>query len=211
MRENLGMEYHKLQCEKTSICTYSRCSEKSNTGKSRYCVSHSNTVQTNIFRIGSDLRSTTFGLPLPTSRSPFLYRIYLSPNRYTESHIEIFSYRTWPPLYHCISELSPFRHRNFLSYTEFTYRHIEILYPIPSFSRIALDLRFTISGIPFPTLRSLSSTEFTFRCINILNPIPIFSRIVLDLRFTISAIPFPASRFPFLYRIYLSLYHANSF
>ena len=52
-------------------------------------------------------------------------------------------------------QLPPFQHRYPLSYTEFTFCHIEILNPIPRFSRIVLDLRFTISDIPFPTSISL--------------------------------------------------------
>ena len=44
----------------------------------------------------------------------------------------------------------PYQHRDLLSYTEFTFRLIDILNPISRFSRIVLDLRFTISAIPFP-------------------------------------------------------------
>ena len=114
MRENLGMEYHKLQCEKTSICTYSRCSEKFNTGKSRYCVS------------------------LPIRSRPIFFALDLTS-----------------ALLHLVF---PYQHRDLLSYTEFTFRLIDILNPISRFSRIVLDLRFTIAYRSYP----LSGIEISF-------------------------------------------------
>ena len=58
-----------------------------------------------------------------------------------------------------------------------------------------LDLRFTISGIPFPTSISsfLYKVYLFFRYIEILNPIPRFSRIVFAVRHPLYYIGYPLS------------------